>query len=122
MSQIVNFLFTFQTSVKLYHWMTTSFARHKAADFAVDKIIELGDQFMETYIGKYGRPALAKRDSAIQLQAYDDQSVVNYLDKCIAFLVTDVTKILKKEDMDLLNIRDEMVAALNQTKYLMTLA
>jgi hypothetical protein len=121
MSQFVNFFFTLQTNMKLYHLMTTSYARHKAADFAVDKIIELGDQFMETYIGKYGRPMMAKREGIIQLQAYDDQSVIKYLDSCITFLVVDAAKALKKDDLDLLNIRDEMVSALNQTKYLMTL-
>jgi hypothetical protein len=119
MSQIIAFIFTMQTNIKLYHWMTTSYARHKAADFAVDKVTDLGDQFVETYIGKYGRPSMTKRDMTIALHSYDDNTVTKYLDECIKFLLTLA---LKKDDVDLLNIRDEMVSALNQTKYLMTLS
>jgi hypothetical protein len=120
MSQLVHFVLDLQANMKLYHWMTKSFARHKASDNLVDKISELGDQFVEVYIGKYGRPTLAKKDTNIRLTKYDDNSVVKYLDNSIDFLVKELPKFLKKDDMDLLNIRDEMVGALNQTKYLFT--
>jgi hypothetical protein len=108
--------------MKLYHWMTKSYARHKAADYAVDKISELGDSFMETYIGKYGTPTMTKRDMTITLNPYNDDTMIKYLDECIKFLLTNVPSVLKKDDVDLLNIRDEMVSALNQTKYLMSLS
>jgi hypothetical protein len=36
--------------------------------------------------------------------------------------MNDLPLILKEGDSDLLNIRDEMVAVLNQTKYLLRLA
>lgn len=121
MASIVHFLFHLQNNIKLYHWTTTSFARHKAADELVSAFIDLGDKFMEVYIGKYGRNQLHKRDASIQLQHLDDKNVVKLLEDGIRFLLNDLPKSLKKEDVDLYNLRDEMVATLNQTKYLFTL-
>jgi hypothetical protein len=102
--------------------MTTSYARHKAADDLVSKIIELGDQFIETYIGRYGRHSMLKRDTTVVLQALDDKSVSKYLDTCIKLMSTEFSKDIGKDDVDLFNLRDEMIGALNQTKYLFTLS
>lgn len=120
-SYIIHFILDLQSNIKLYHWMTTSYARHKAADDLVSKIIELGDEFIETYIGRYGRPTMLKRDTTIVLQSLEDKSVSKYLDLCVKHLLNDFSKDIGKDDVDLLNIRDEIVGALNQTKYLFTL-
>lgn len=120
MAQIIEFIFSIQTNIKLYHWTTKSFARHKAADELVDKILELGDQFMEVYIGKYGRQTL-KKPTQIKILNLDDNTVTEYLDSSIKFLQFDILKMIKKQDTDLINIRDEMLSTLNQTKYLFTL-
>lgn len=122
MSAILAFFLKVSTDLKLYHWMTGSYARHKASDDLVSRISELGDRFVETYIGRYGRPSMAKRDSNIAIAELSDTNVVAYVDHAIKFLLHDVTKMLKKEDVDLLNIRDELIGAFNQTKYLFTLA
>jgi len=118
MSQIVHFIFDLQTNIKLYHWMTTSYARHKAADNLVSQISVLGDKLIEVYIGKYGRPTINKKDTLIQLQNLNDKNILKYLDDAVNFLVQDMPKVLNKTDIDLLNIRDELVAVLHQTKYL----
>lgn len=118
MSQIVHFIFDLQTNIKLYHWMTTSYARHKAADNLVSQISDLGDKLIEVYIGKYGRPTINKKDTLIQLQNLNDKNILKYLDDAVNFLVQDMPKVLNKTDVDLLNIRDELVAVLHQTKYL----
>jgi hypothetical protein len=120
MAQITEFIFSIQTNIKLYHWTTKSFARHKAADELVNKILELGDQFMEVYIGKHGRQTL-KKPNNIKIMNLDDSSVIDYLDSSIKFLESDILKLIKKQDTDLLNIRDEMLSTINQTKYLFTL-
>ncbi len=122
MSEIIKFFFDLQLNIKLYHWMTTSFPRHKAADELFDKVLEKSDKFMEVYIGKYGRHAMTKKDSNIHVQNLDDKSVLKFLDTCIAYLVKDLPKSLDKNDVDLFNLRDEMIATLNQTKYLFTLS
>jgi len=119
MSQIIAYFLEFQSNIKIYHWMTTSFPRHKAADELFDKILENSDKFMEVYIGKYGRsPMTAKQ---IQLQSLNDKTVITYLENKNKYLINELPKQLSKDDTDLLNIRDELLAAINQTKYLFTL-
>lgn len=120
MSRIIQFVFELQNNIKLYHWMTLSYSRHKAADELIDKISELSDHLIEVYVGKYGRPSMSAKTSNIHLQNLDDKNIIKYLDDSIAFLLRDIPKLLTKDDVDMLNIRDEMVAALNQTKYLFT--
>lgn len=119
---MIPFIFQMQMNMKLYHWMTTSLARHKASDELVDKITELGDRFMEVYIGKYGRASIPKRDTSMPLLALDDKSVHKFLEDGVKFLQHELPKSLKKDDVDLLTIRDDMLATLHQTKYLFTLS
>jgi hypothetical protein len=121
MSAIIHFFFEFQTNIKLYHWMTLSYARHKAADELVEKMLDYSDNFMEVYIGKYGRPTLLKKDYDIHLQKLDDKNVTAFLDKAINFMLKELPKHLKETDVDLFNIRDEIVSTLHQSKYLFTL-
>lgn len=104
----------------MYHWNTTKYARHKAADECVERILELGDTMMEVFIGKYGR-SFNKRESNIVVKLLDDRNIGAYLDGAIKFLVSEFPKLVKKDDTDLINIRDEMLAKLNTTKYLFTL-
>jgi len=117
MSNIINYIFYVQTNVKLYHWMTKSYARHKASDEFVDKFLELTDKFVEVYIGKYGRPTMNKKDKSIQLLHLDDKGVVKMMDD----LTTQFMAFVNDKDMDLLNLRDEIIALANHTKYLFTL-
>lgn len=123
MASFVHFLSCLTTNMKLYHWTTTSYARHKAADDCVDVIAGHGDRFMEVYIGKYGRGLQpSKKETNMTLMYLKDADVVPFLDDSIKYLMKDVPKMLSKDDVDLMNIRDDMVGALNQTKYLLTLS
>ncbi len=101
--------------------MTTSYPRHKASDELVDKMLDYSDKFMEVYIGKYGRPSIGKKDSNIYLQKLDDRNVSKFLDQAIHFMLKEIPKYLKENDVDLFNIRDEIVSTLHQSKYLFTL-
>lgn len=111
---------TLRNQVKLYHWQTMSFPRHKATDELVTKLDTNIDQFVEVYIGKYGRPKLSGKTSSIHLRNHSDKEAVSLLREAIAWLTTDLNKYLKKGDTDLFNIRDTIVADLNQTLYLFT--
>jgi hypothetical protein len=44
------------------------------------------------------------------------------IDSYIAYLNNELPQVCKEGDTDLLNIRDEMLSVLNQTKYLLRLA
>lgn len=121
MSNIVNFFFQFINNVKLYHWQTHSYARHKAADELFEKIISLSDEFMESFIGRYGRPKMEKKDLDIVIKEFSDEEITKYLKSCVAFLTKDITRQLSTSDVELLNIRDELVGHVTKALYLFTL-
>ncbi len=116
---LVKFFFTVQTSLKFYHWRTSSYARHIASDSLVNTIITLSDKFMEIYQGKYGK--LNKNgDMEIICKCLNDSDITELLKEAIEFLNNIEETIVDKGDTDLLNIRDEIVGAINQTLYLFT--
>jgi hypothetical protein len=120
MSQIIVFFLNLSNNIKLYHWMTTSYARHKAADELFTNLLEHSDKFIEVYIGKYGRPSMAKT-SNVQIQSLNDNTIIKFLDEKSKYLIQDLPKLLSQDDTDLFNIRDELLATINQTKYLFSL-
>jgi hypothetical protein len=50
-----------------------------------------------------------------------DKNAGKFIKECIAYLQGPLTRSLKGTDTDLANIRDEMLANLNQILYLFTL-
>jgi hypothetical protein len=97
-------------------------ARHKATDDLVDKLDDNIDKFVEVYIGKYGRPTLNSRTGRIMIRNFKDQEAPLLLKQAIDWMSTKLPTLLTAKDTDLLNIRDEILADLNQTLYLFTLA
>jgi hypothetical protein len=77
---------------------------------------------VEVYIGKYGRPTLNSRTGRIMIRNFKDQEAPLLLKQAIDWMTHKLPTLLNKEDTDLLNIRDEILADLNQTLYLFTLA
>ena len=121
MHPIVFFLM-FDVNLKLYHWMTQSYARHKAADELHEKVLELGDKFVEVYIGRYKRPKnLAKKELTQVMQVFSDKTIEDFLDFCERYLSKDIFKYMSNEDVDLMNIRDDLISNISQTRYLFTL-
>lgn len=107
-------------TVKLYHWKTTSYAQHVATDELYLKLNKHIDKFMEVYLGKEESRIKKMRkhltlthpktieDMKIQLYGYRDYLI-------------DMNKVLDpNKDTDLLNVRDEILADINQVLYLFT--
>lgn len=117
----IPFFFHLQHSIKLYHWMTMTYSRHMAADALHEKLSESIDSFVETFIGKYGRPKLNKKELVINVSTATDTTIVNLLDDACKYLMNDISSFIGNNDTDLYNIRDEILGHLNQTKYLFTL-
>ena len=120
MSLILCFL-AFQNDIKLYHWMTLSYSRHKASDKLFTELSENVDKFVETYIGIYGRPKFTKKELATSFTVHNDTNIIQCLDKFNNYLKKDILDFISKDDTDLLNIRDSIVSDINQTKYLFSL-
>ena len=97
-----------------------SYPRHIATNDLLPKLDANIDQFVEVYIGKYGRPKMTGSTSTIQLRNFHDKQAPALLKEAIAWMTNDLPKHLKPSDTDLFNIRDTIVADLNQVLYLFT--
>jgi hypothetical protein len=118
---IVTNLLTLHNQLKIHHWQTKSYAEHQALGGAYDEFSDLIDEFIEVFMGKYGR--IESRDGfKIELSNYKDLSAMDFCDKYIDYLVNELPKGLESTDTDMLNIRDEMLGQLNKLKYLLTLS
>jgi len=119
---IIKVFFHMTTTIKLYHWQTSSYPRHKATCDLLATVLPLIDTFVETYMGRYQRPSFESGFKMnIQELKDNDDSALSLLKDYIFYLQNDLPKYLEDNDTDLLNIRDEIVSNLNKTLYLFTL-
>ncbi len=119
MNEVILKIVEFQNQVRILHWQTNSFARHKAYDTIYEKLGELLDEFIEVYQGKY--PKLEIKDSTITLKNLDSIELNEYIGQFIAVLQNEVPEKLEENDTDLLNIRDEILGTVHKLKYFCTL-
>ncbi len=117
----IQFLFTLRTQIKLYHWQTNSYSRHKATDSAVDTLDEHIDKYVEVYSGKYGRPKLRGTQGNVTVKNLNEKQIVTFIQTAVKLLTTSFVASLDKTDTDLFNIRDEMLGDLHQLLYLFSL-
>jgi hypothetical protein len=71
-------------------------------------------------MGKYGRPEF-EPEFALMFQDISSLSIQNFMDGITEFFVSFSDQLDTRYDTDLLNIRDEMLALINKSKYLITL-
>lgn len=119
MSDIINIFFHMDLNIKLFHWQTKSFAKHKASDSLHGDLMSLIDKFVEVYIGKYGDVDMSP--FTVSVESHTDKDISKCLKRYIYFLQEELPTILKESDTDLLSLRDDMLIALNQTLYLFKL-
>ena len=117
----VQFFFTMREQIKLFHWQTHSYPRHKATDTVIESLDTSIDKYVEVYMGKYGRMKLSGPTASVHLKNLSETSIVKFIKTCITYLNKDLVSRLRDDDTDLINIRDEMLAELNQLLYLFSL-
>jgi hypothetical protein len=114
------FLETLNT-VKLYHWKTRSYARHKATDELYGKLNENIDKFIEVLLGK-DESRIKMVDKQVRLMDFDSEPT-DFKKRIYKFRDTLIEMDMylnKKSDSDLLSIRDDILVDVNQFLYLMT--
>lgn len=119
-AKIVMFFFELQMNVKMYHWTTESYSNHKATDKLLDNLSDLIDSFVEKYMGAFTRPVL-KSGSSIPIQNMTKTKYVKLLKQAQDYLRGDLEKVISK-NTELLNIRDEILGALDEALYFSTLS
>ena len=120
---IVTMFLQMLNTVKLYHWKTTSFAQHKATDELYSQLNGSIDTFVETMLGKTGSRVNLTGTHSIPLLDYTDlNGFKKEVEMYKQFLINmDNDSNLKSNmNIDLMNIRDEILGHLNQFSYLLT--
>jgi hypothetical protein len=116
MEKLVTELIKFQIILRLFHWKTTSYAKHQALGSAYSALDGLLDSFVEIYQGKNDRLSGigALKVSGVTL----DSAIAD-----IANILVDSSAEIfdEKTDTDLLNVRDEILAEINKLSFLLTL-
>jgi hypothetical protein len=121
MSIISDFIAVHQ-QFRVLHWQTVSYAEHNAYGNIYSSLDNLIDAFMETFMGKYGRPALEGEEDGICFKNITEIDIEAFLEEVVQFLLSFNNSLNNNTDSDLINLRDEMLAEVNKLKYLLTLS
>ena len=97
------------TNTHFFHWSTDSFSKHMALGEYYDGIVDLTDQFAESYMGKYGK------FTAFPSVYHQPKDPVRYLESLQNF-VKEARQDLP-QDSELQNIIDEIADLINTTAY-----
>ena len=121
--RIVTMFLQMLNTVKLYHWKTSSYAQHKATDELYGNLNTNIDTFVEVMLGKTGGRVNLTFVKTLPLLDYtnvaDFKREVAKYKQFLIDMNKDATLNITNNS-DLLNIRDEILANLNQFTYLLT--
>lgn len=111
--------FCILVELKVYHWSTRSFARHKASDQCFTDLQGLIDKYMEATLGRVPRDQIFNGIKPLHVNlnaAKSDKYIESRLQNFINRL--EVARL----PPDLANIRDDMLTTLQTCLYLFSLA
>jgi DNA-binding ferritin-like protein len=116
----IKFLMELQAQVKINHWQTKGYARHKAFDELYGGLVDLTDTFAEAAMGKYGRFTLENDDKTLNIVNLTELDLKEMLQTSKEALIQWSSE-FDSTDTDIMNIRDEILGLLNKITYLLTL-
>lgn len=127
-SNVLLTLLTILNQVKLYHWQTLSYPRHKATDDLYSSLSVLIDKFIEVLHGRLSttenpkyRIMLEKNINTIAINNIIDLNGTELLNNIRKYLESSELKSAMGNCTDLINIRDEMLSEVNKSIYLFSL-
>ena len=97
------------TNTHFFHWSTNSYSQHKALSKYYDEIVELVDDYVETYMGCY------EQVKTFPSVYHQPKEAVKYLESLKNF-VNEARKDLPQETQ-LQNIIDEIAQLIDSTLY-----
>ena len=114
------------SQTKLLHWQTISLAEHESLDKLFGDLVEIGDELVESVMGKYGRPELNPEESSMNLVNYENPDspdglprFLSNIDNC--FRNECAPLFPEKNDPEIHNIIQEILGKIDQISYLLTL-
>lgn len=111
-SKMISFLLHSRTQTHVFHWQTKSYAEHKALGDYYGDIVDLLDDLVESYQGKYG--ILSGYETFPIVDYTDSAQIIEFFEK----LVTAV-EVLRQgnDDSYLQNQIDNVVQLIQTTNY-----
>ena len=119
-SEVIAKLVQIQNQFRFMHWQTQSYAKHKAYGKIYEDLTDLIDGFVESCMGKHGRPEYLG-GLTLEFEDLSEISLQQFVDDTVDFLISFDQLFDEVTDSDLLNVRDEMLQLINKGKYLFTL-
>ncbi len=110
-AKLTKFFLSVLCNIKVYHWSTRSFSRHKASDDLYKKMDGLVDRYMEVSMAHRRRQV---REAKMTTRQYKDYEIILYL-RCVGNFLR---KNKYKGRSELASIRDEMLEAISQAIYI----
>lgn len=103
-------LFTFENELRLYHWSTSSYARHKASDELYSFLHEWMDRFVEALAGGTPEGTLRRLPPAmgVNLQCWTEDTAAGRVDafaKSLAGLELPPALASLRDDLDVVLLR-----------------
>jgi DNA-binding ferritin-like protein len=110
----------------LYHWNTDHYATHKATDQLYGDLNTKIDTFVETMLGK---ESVLSRNKVLNIHSLHMNTFKSNKDfrketemyKSFLIRLSDDKSFNTPQNTDLMNMRDDILASLNQFLYLLTL-
>jgi len=108
-------------AVKIFHYRTKIYGRHKAADGFFEKFLNKADKYLEVYQGKLNK-RIEFQDSKldVSLPVLTDENIIGYMEQEAKWMTGNLGGADGQSAPELENIRDELVEITNKFKYLLT--
>lgn len=119
MQVILQYLLSHINQIRLFHWKTTSHARHRATDDYMTTINPIIDNIIESLQG--GREKRIVDAFSLKYVKLTEDNVMFYLKEQKKWLEEEFPQHLDKKETDILNLRDELLSAIKRLMYLFTL-
>jgi len=114
--ELLVLFFNHQIKIKMFHFHTTKYGHHKASDDYLEKFNTNFDRFMEVYFGLHPEQRNVNNLVFSNISTPNDAGIITYLSGFEQVLSQGINVHSK-----LKVIIDEMVADINQFKYLLKL-
>lgn len=99
--------------IKLFHWNTKDYSKHKASDALHEALGKLVDSYVEKHFGESGRIVVHE---TVKYDTLSDDVFLKEIHQFKEYLIH-----MQNPSTDLSNIRDEMLGEVNEFLYLWSL-
>lgn len=115
----LQFFMSCLSQIKLYHWSTMSYAKHKALDDLHESLSDKVDLLVEAYLGKFKKQPLKK--FTIETKANTN---TEHIEKYLEIIHSDITGMNGKFNkcIEIQNILQDILAEIDKTLYLCRLS